>query len=78
MFRWGIISTGAIANRFVKGAQSLPDTTVLAVGSRTQESADAFGERHGIERRYAFLRGVGRRPRPRRDLHRHATPLPCG
>ena len=53
MFRWGIISTGAIANRFVKGAQSLPDTTVLAVGSRTQESADVFGERHGIERRYA-------------------------
>lgn len=53
MFRWGIISTGSIANRFVKGAQSLPDTTVLAVGSRTQDTAEVFGERHGIERRYA-------------------------
>ena len=62
MFRWGIISTGSIANRFVQGAQSLPDTTVLAVGSRTQESADVFGERHGIERRYASYEALAADP----------------
>ena len=62
MFRWGIISTGSIANRFVQGAQSLPDMTVLAVGSRTQESADVFGERHGIERRYPSYEALAADP----------------
>ncbi len=52
MFRWGIISTGRIANDFAVGVSQLPDATVLAVGSRTQEAADAFGDRHGAERRY--------------------------
>jgi len=62
MFRWGIISTGSIANRFVQGAQSLPDTTVLAVGSRTPAAAAAFGERHGIERRYASYEALAADP----------------
>ena len=50
MFRWGIISTGRIANDFAEGVSQLADATVLAVGSRTQEAADVFGERHGVER----------------------------
>ena len=51
--RWGIVGTGAIARLF---ALSLPQSRTgraVAVGSRTQASADRFGDAHGIERRHA-------------------------
>lgn len=51
--RWGILSTGSIAHKFAKGLGDLPNTELLAVGSRSQESADAFGDEFGIERRYS-------------------------
>ena len=51
--RWGILSTGSIAHKFAKGLNDLPATELLAVGSRSQASADAFGDEFGIERRYA-------------------------
>jgi predicted dehydrogenase len=50
--RWGILSTGRIAKKFTQGLQVLPDAEVLAVGSRTQEGADTFGEELNIPRRY--------------------------
>ncbi len=62
MFRWGIISTGRIANDFAEGVSQLADATVLAVGSRTQEAADVFGERHGVERRYASYEALAADP----------------
>lgn len=51
--RWGIISTGNIARIFAEGLRDLPNAELLAVASRTQVSADRFGETHGIPRRYA-------------------------
>ncbi|MGB1288020.1 MAG: Gfo/Idh/MocA family protein [Aggregatilineales bacterium] len=51
--RWGILSTGAIAREFAEDLQVVPDATLLAVGSRSQDSADAFGDDFNIERRYA-------------------------
>lgn len=51
-FRWGIISTGKIAGKFAQALNHLPDAELVAVGSRSQDSADAFGEQHGIPRRY--------------------------
>lgn len=50
--RWGILSTGRIASVFVESLKVLPDAEILAVGSRSQASADTFGEQHGIPRRY--------------------------
>lgn len=41
---WGIIGTGNIAQSFAKGIADSQTGTLVAVGSRTQESADAFGE----------------------------------
>lgn len=50
--RWGILSTGAIARSFVKGLEAVPDAEPVAVGSRTQQAADAFGDEFGIPRRH--------------------------
>lgn len=49
-FRWGILGTGDIARQFADGIDALPDAVVAAVGSRSQDTAAAFGKRHGIER----------------------------
>jgi len=51
--RWGIISTGSIANKFAQGLESAPDAELVAVGSRSQESADAFGDKYNIPHRHA-------------------------
>lgn len=47
---WAILGTGAIANDMVQILKQLPSTTVLAVGSRTPESANLFGQKWDITR----------------------------
>lgn len=51
--RWGILGTGNIAKQFATALQSLNDAEIAAVGSRTQASAEQFGARFGVPRRYA-------------------------
>ncbi|MBN2046495.1 MAG: Gfo/Idh/MocA family oxidoreductase [Anaerolineaceae bacterium] len=41
-FRWGILGTGAIAKKFASDLLKLDDAELYAVGSRAQQSADAF------------------------------------
>ena len=50
--RWGILSTGVIASNFAATAKKMGDVEILAVASRTKESADAFADDYGIARRY--------------------------
>jgi predicted dehydrogenase len=51
--RWGILATGGIAATFTEALLSLPDDAeVVAVASRSTESAKAFAERYGIARAY--------------------------
>jgi predicted dehydrogenase len=50
--RWGIISTGNIAHQFARGLSVIPDAELIAVGSRSQASANAFGDEFNIPRRY--------------------------
>jgi dihydrodiol dehydrogenase / D-xylose 1-dehydrogenase (NADP) len=50
--RWGIISTGGIANKFAEAVANVEGTEVLGVGSRTQERARNFAGRHAIPRPY--------------------------
>ncbi|MFD3499094.1 Gfo/Idh/MocA family protein [Streptomyces sp. NPDC058676] len=50
--RWGILATGGIAAAFTADLVDLPDAEVVAVASRTEESAKAFAERFGIPRAY--------------------------
>ncbi len=50
---WGIIGTGHIASVFARGLAESQTGTLLAVGSRSQETADAFGETWNASRRYS-------------------------
>jgi predicted dehydrogenase len=56
--RWGILATGKIAHAFVRDLAPLEECEVVAVGSRRQESADAFAQMHGIASAYADYRSV--------------------
>ena len=44
---WGILGAGAIANAFADGVMRSETGKLVAVGSRTQEKADAFAEKWG-------------------------------
>ena len=50
--RWGILGTGNIASQFARGLTALDDAELVAVGSRTVESAEMFGERFSAPRRH--------------------------
>ncbi|MCA9883601.1 MAG: Gfo/Idh/MocA family oxidoreductase [Anaerolineae bacterium] len=50
--RWGILSTGNIANQFAKGLQVMDDAELVAVGSRSQEKADEFGDKYNVPHRH--------------------------
>ncbi|MBI9104698.1 MAG: Gfo/Idh/MocA family oxidoreductase [Spirochaetales bacterium] len=52
-YKWGILGTGKIANRFGDALSNIPDEAELyAVASRTMESANKYGDKYGIEKRY--------------------------
>jgi predicted dehydrogenase len=60
--RWGIMATGGIANKFAQALTDLEDAEILSVASRTQENADAFGNRWNIPRRYASYESLAADP----------------
>lgn len=60
--RWGILSTGNIAAQFAAGLAVLPDAELVAVGSRTADSANAFGDRFGVPRRHASYEALANDP----------------
>ncbi len=49
---WGILGTGSIAHKFAEGLKAVPDATLLAVGSRTIESANRFADAFDAPHRY--------------------------
>ena len=60
--RWGILATGWIAEQLAEAINSQPDAVCLAVGSRTQQSADKFGEQWDISRRYPTYEALAADP----------------
>ncbi|ORZ25336.1 hypothetical protein BCR42DRAFT_485522 [Absidia repens] len=47
--RWGILGTGNIANTFATALKVAKKGSLMAVGSRSKESAVAFGQTYGLE-----------------------------
>jgi predicted dehydrogenase len=60
--RWGILSTGNIANEFAEGLADLPATELVAVGSRSRAAADTFAERWGVPRRHGSYAALAADP----------------
>ncbi|MFF3874266.1 Gfo/Idh/MocA family protein [Streptomyces sp. NPDC001978] len=58
--RWGILATGGIAAAFAADLVDLPDAEIVAVASRSQDSARAFAERFGIGRAYSDWESLAR------------------
>lgn len=63
--QWGILGTGRIAGKMAEALKRLPEAELAAVGSRTKEAAEAFGEQHGIPRRYASYENLAGDPNVR-------------
>jgi predicted dehydrogenase len=72
--RWGILATGGIAHSFATDLALLPDTEIVAVGSRTQSSAEAFGAEFGIPNRHGSYQALVEDPEV--DVVYVATPHP--
>jgi predicted dehydrogenase len=70
--RWGIIGTGNIARQFARGLAVVPDAELVAVGSRTQASADAFAELFSVPHRHATYEALAEDPQV--DVVYVATP----
>jgi len=49
---WGIIGTGAIAKAFAVGLKQSKTGKLVAVGSRSQSSAETFGDEHDVPTRH--------------------------
>src|SRR5690554_1096796 len=51
--RWGILSTGRIAGVFATALGETDTGTLVAIGSRDQETADRFGDEFNVPHRHA-------------------------
>jgi predicted dehydrogenase len=79
--RWGLMATGGIARTFANDLINfVPDAEIVAVGSRRQETADAFADEFGIARRHASYAALAADPEvdaiyvsPPHPMHHEAT-----
>lgn len=71
-FRWGIMATGMIAHQLAQALKDSPTAVMTAVGSRTQDSADKFGDQWDIPNRHASYEALAHDPNV--DIVYIATP----
>lgn len=55
---WGVVATGRIASTVVADLQSLGDSNVIAVSSRSEERARAFADKHEIDWAYGSYQAM--------------------
>lgn len=60
--RWGIAGTGRIASDFARDLANITDAELVAVGSRTRESAGAFAAQRGIPRVHGTISALAADP----------------
>jgi predicted dehydrogenase len=72
--RWGLIGSGLIATAFADDLSVTDSGRVVAIGSRSQESADRFADKFGIPNRHASYEALVADPDV--DVVYVATPHP--
>jgi predicted dehydrogenase len=72
--RWGILGTGLIADAFATDLKLTDSGIVAAVGSRSQEAANRFAQKFGIERAHSSYESLVADPEI--DVVYVATPHP--
>lgn len=60
---WGLLATGSIAKTFTRGVARCKTGRVVAVGSRTKEAADRFGNEFNIPTRHGSYEALLADPR---------------
>ena len=60
--RWAILGTGSIAHQFARGLADAHDVSLVAVGSRSGETADAFADEFDIPRRHGSYEALAADP----------------
>ncbi|MCJ7514333.1 MAG: Gfo/Idh/MocA family oxidoreductase [Anaerolineales bacterium] len=70
--RWGIVGTGKIADSFAEGLRAAPEAELVALGSRSKKTAEAFGARHSISHRHGSYAALAEDPEV--DVAYIATP----
>ena len=61
-FRWGILATGNIAGSMAQALNSVEEAELLGVASRSQASADKFGDKWNVPRRYPSYEALAADP----------------
>jgi predicted dehydrogenase len=56
--RWGVVGTGGIARAFTADLSLTESGTVVAVGSRRQQTAEEFADRLGVPHRHASYQAL--------------------
>ena len=58
VIRWGILGTGKIATAFATALQETPGAQLVAVASRSADSANKFGAQFGVARCHGSYQGL--------------------
>ena len=72
--RWGILGPGGIAHKFAIGLKAVPDTEIVAVGSRDPQRANTFADTFDIPHRHGSYIELANDPEV--DVIYVATPHP--
>jgi len=60
--RWGILGAGRIARKFATDLKLVEDAELIAIGSRSQESADKFGDEFAVKYRHNSYEALVQNP----------------
>lgn len=60
--RWGILGAGRIARKFASDLKLVTDADLIAIGSRSQESADDFGNEFNLKFRHDSYEALAANP----------------
>jgi len=61
-YRWGILGTGFIAKKMADALALVPQSTLYAIASRNEKTADEFAEKYHIEKSFGSYEELAKNP----------------